>query len=194
MPEAFKLGHLVSPGPPEPTFEAHAYGNLWMRQTIGPTERLALAPDHAACGLIIDLTRPLAEPFGLLYVVLYPHFGHERGRYQAKTPLGRTSMERFFRDYAEFFEMDGRHNIWACSLEPDGRVAGQIIYDHHNIIYAYGPLEAYAEVAAARGLVEGPVVVPRDHRHQFDPRYNRDESNLINEREWITFPTEESDY
>ena len=103
-------------------------------------------------------------------------------------------MEKFFRDYAEFFEADGRHNIWVCSMKEDGQVLAQIIYDHHNVIYAYGPLDAYVAVAAARGLTEGPIVVPVDHRHQFDTRLNGVEETLIDEREWMVYPTEKSDY
>jgi hypothetical protein len=193
MADIYKFGHLVTPTP-QPVFEPHVYGNLWMRQKVGDVERLALAPDQGACRLITALTRRLDEPFGLLYIVLYPHFGHKRGRYQSKQPLSRVQTEKFFRDYAEFFELDGRHNIWVVSMDKQFNTLAQIIYDHHNIIYAYGPLDAFAAAAAAHGLTEGPIVVPRDHRHQFSEQFNRDESNLIDEREWLVFPTQESDY
>ena len=207
--EIYKLGRLVaqkpgpasgsaagqgSPKPPEPEFEPQRYGNVWMREKVGAVERLVLGPARDQCGLIIDLARPLAEPFGLMYVALYPHFGHPRGRYKAKEPIGRARMEKFFRDYAEFFELDGRHNIWVVSLDAGGQAAARIIYDHHDVIYAYGPLDAYVAAAAKRGMAEGKVEVPRDHRHVFNQQFNKDERNLFEEREWVRFPTEESDY
>ena len=62
--------------------------------------------------------------------------------------MERREAEDFLRGFSRFLESDGRHHLWISSV-PDGAT---LVYDGHNILYAYGPLELYEQVLAARGM------------------------------------------
>ena len=154
-----------------------------MESTKGP-DRLVLAPAADQTGLLLDLARQLPEPFWLLYVVLVPRTGAEPGRYQIPEPMNRVEMDDFIRSYQDFLERDGRHHLWIASASSQD----SLIYDNHNVIYAYGPLDKYRQVAEQHGLNEGEVRFPAPHQHCYNSEYDSDERAILTRWEWIKSP------
>ena len=178
--------------PGEPLYQPvpYAYPGLWdVEPTTGPS-RMLLAPASAHVDLVLDLTRQLPGPFGVLYVLLLSRLGSSApGRYQGPVPLDRPVMESFLERFRDFFEGDGRHHVWVTSLGDDSTV----VYDNHNVVYAYGPLERYEAVARAHGLRRGPVRFPVPHMHSYVPRFDGQEDEVLRYWEWKHFPLQPQD-
>jgi hypothetical protein len=71
--------------------------------------------------------------------------------------------------------------------------AGALIYDHHNIIFAYGDLDAYKEVLARCGLSEGDVTIPAAHCHHYHSCNNGKEDELSRYWNWKHYPLQDID-
>jgi len=169
--------------------EPFVYPNAWAREkTTGP-ERLVIAPSANHVTLLLDLAKRLPEPFGILYVLVVSRGGNEPGRYQTPSPIVRSDMEQFVSGFSNYFEGDGRHHIWIASI-PE---SATLVYDHHNVIFAYGPLEAYSEVVRRKGLIEGAVNFPVPHTHRYNKEYDQDEQRIFLRWEWKRFPLENAD-
>lgn len=61
-------------------------------------------------------------------------------------------MEGFLREFRAYFESDGRHHIWVSSLQASAlQASATLVYDQHDVIYAYGPLESLQGYCRVRG-------------------------------------------
>jgi hypothetical protein len=165
----------------------YVYPNVWATEkTTGP-ERLVIAPATDQIRVLTDLADALPEPFGLLYVLLIPRGGgfDEPGRYQLRTTLSRESLRIFLDMFCDFLEGDGRHHLWVMSL-PEQQT---LVYDNHNVLYAYGPLAEYSERLAKLGLTEAPSVhYPAPHAHNYRPEFDTAERAISEWGEWLRFP------
>ena len=168
----------------------HVYPNVWeVEQTTGP-ERLVIAPSANHIDLIIELTRRLPEPFGVLYVLVVPRGDSgEPGRYQSSEPCDRNELESFLKRFQKYFESDARQHLWIFSLPSEA----QLIYDNHNVIYGYGPIDEFKSVLAAKGLTAGQVTFPSPHTHNYNTEFDEDEHQVMNYWKWKYFPLTESD-
>jgi hypothetical protein len=131
----------------------------------------------------------LPEPFGILYVLLTPRKENQPGRYQSPRPCSRDEMESFLLEFREFFESDGRHHVWVMSL-PE---SSTLVYDQHNVIFAYGPLQEFTEVLKASGFQEGTVSFPSPHAHNYNAENDDTEERLLNHWAWIQTPLQPGD-
>ena len=170
-------------------FVPHSYDNIWeIEQTTGP-QRLVIAPSADQIDLLIKLARVLPEPFGVLYVLLVPRKGNQPGRYQCPRPCSRSEMESFLLEFKDYFESDGRHHVWVMSL-PE---SSTLVYDQHNIIFAYGPLQEFTEILNESGFREGPVSIPSPHAHNYNAENDDTEERLLNHWAWIQSPLQPGD-
>jgi hypothetical protein len=92
-------------------------------------------------------------------------------------------------DFRDFFEGDGRHHVWVGSGQNDGL----LVYDQHNVIFAYGPLKQYKSILLSHGFRESKFWFPAPHTHSFVPRYDDEEERLMTEHQWKHFPLQEGD-
>lgn len=187
-PQDFKFGTGQNEQDPT-TVERFFYPNIWnLQKTSGP-ERLIIAPASGHIELITELTRILPEPFGILYVLVVPRGGNDEGRYQNAQPASRSEMETFLSSFSDFFENDARHHIWLASMP--NQVT--LVYDRHNVIYAYGELERFKQILLAKGLTQRQVSFPVPHAHYYHPRFDAEESRVLSYMEWQKFPLAEID-
>src|SRR5947208_3394735 len=79
------------------------YPNLFDVQEIKGPQRIVLAPAARHIDLLLALLAELAEPFGILYVLLLSRLGKaEPGRYQSPQPVGRIILNNSVRDFETF--------------------------------------------------------------------------------------------
>lgn len=150
--------------------------------TVG--SRWAIGPSSRHIDLMIELSRELPEPFGMLYVLMVPRRGvRPAGRYQSPVPLERAVMESFLRQFEAFFENDGRHHVWITSLPRHDT----LVYDNHNVIYAYGPLDGYEAVLRRRSLTRGRLQFPVPHTHHYHAQFDAAEEEVMARWEWKRF-------
>ena len=165
------------------------YPNIWDVEKGSNYERLVIAPSSNQIDLLLDLTRILPEPFGILYVLIVSRTNHEAGRYQNPQPASRIEMESFLKDFRRFFENDARHHIWVSSLPS----SATLVYDNHNVIYAYGQLEKFKHVLASQGLNQGEVRFPVPHTHNYNPMFDSEENRVLSYWKWKQLPLADSD-
>ena len=167
----------------------YRYPDVWSIETTTGPSRLVAAPSARHVDCLIELSREVAEPFGILLVMLIPRLGSRPGRYQSPRPTTREETEAFLRKHAAFFEFDGRAHIWVMSL-PD---KATLIYDNHDVLYAYGPIDKFTKVLERRGLTFGDVRYPVPHTHRYNPECDSGEEMVMKEWEWKWFPLQPND-
>jgi len=166
-----------------------AHPNIWQREVHPTWSRLTIGARQQEIPLILELCRDMKGPFGILYVLLVSRQGHESGRYQNPEPVPYDDLELFLYVFQEFFEQDGRHHLWVASVAGEG----QLILDRHNVIYAYGDLEAYERVLRRHGFREGAIEIPVPHSHYYHRQFDASETDLLRYWSWKWFPLKDSD-
>lgn len=181
-----KFGHLEH-GEEVP----HDYGDVFFEQPCGPSTRLVIGPSGNHINLMIELAAELqGHPWFILYVLLVPRLGNrESGRYQSEPFETHTELASVLSAFRAFFEGDGRHHVWVGSPS-DG---GTLVYDQHNVIFAYGPLERFRAILKAQGYREESFWFPTPHYHSFVEEYDAEEERLMRELEWQYSPLRPGD-
>jgi hypothetical protein len=166
----------------------YRYGHVYTAQTRGGRKRLLIGPSQGHVEILRCLSECLPVPLKLLYVLVVPRSAdHEPGRYESPN-LTRDQVEAFLSQHKRFFESDGRHHLWVAS--PD---AGTIVYDRHDMLYAYGPIDEYIARLEEHGLRPGVVTVPRPHWHAYHAELDAEETAIVSHWQWLRKPLRESD-
>lgn len=158
----------------------HRYPRVFVREkTTGPG-RLRIAASDDGPRTMLHLASALGEPFALLYVLVVPRGGSEAGRYQSPW-LNRAGLSALFDEYAAFWAQDGRHHLWLHS-HPE---RATLVYDRHNVIFAYGLVDAYVTVLEALGFSAAPELrFPAPHTHQYRLEFDDHERRLTSLPDW----------
>jgi hypothetical protein len=184
VPAAYKFGWIPNEE------RSYAYANVFaVEKTTGP-ERLIIAPSAQHISLMLDVVQTMAEPFGILYILIAPRGGASAGRYQKAESATRIEAEKFFHRFTDFFENDGRHHIWIASMAN----SDMLVYDNHNVIYAYGRLPEFGRRLVNRGLAKvNDVAFPSPHTHKYNPVFDREQQEVLRYWEWKHSPLQDDD-
>lgn len=173
----------------EPDDRRFEYPDVWSTGKTDTQNRLVIAPSRNHVDLMLKLSTAMLEPFWLLYVLLVPRADAEEGRY-CITDLERSEVEQFFHRFRVFFENDGRHNVWIGSQANKDL----LVYDRHNVIFAYGRLAAFEAVLSANGMASGDGTnCPFPHSHRYHQLFDQDQRDLLNGWDWAKSPLQEVD-
>lgn len=185
-PIAYKFGAMDSSGEESP----FAYSNTWaLEKTTGPS-RLVIAPSDEHVDLMLALSTVMNEPFGILYVLVVPREQGKAGRYQSPQPLSRADLSSFLLQFRGFLENDARHHLWIASVDK----TASLIYDNHNVLYGYGPLDSFKTILNARGFSEAEKVnFPSPHAHHYNANFDQQEIKLLEYQQWKVFPLQDAD-
>jgi hypothetical protein len=184
-PESVKLRAYL----PDGTERSHTPGRLYGR-AIGPCgECLHVAACESPVDLLLRLSRCLEGPLAVLYLLVEPAGDRPAGRYQSPAPIGRKPVVAFLERYREFLEGDGRHSLWIMTVDSQDKV----IYDRHEVLFAYGPLKQYERILVAGGYEPGRLAVPLPHDHVTHDHFDLEEALLLDYWPWIPFPLEPGD-
>lgn len=178
-------------GTPAPEDREWTYGNVWTtEETTGGGSRLVIAPAHDQTHILAALLKEMTGPFLLLYVLVIPRGRGKSGRYQSPAPQTESTVETFLDEFSDFLEKDGRHNVWIASESG----SEMLIYDRHNVIYAYGPLSSWRPALAAKGFSEVPKIrFPSPHSHHYHQSLDSEEDRLLSHWDWHRTPLKNSD-
>jgi hypothetical protein len=186
MPPVRKFGYLTSEGIDTP----FVYSDTWaVEKTSGP-ERIKIGPSSGHVALLAELSKILREPMWLLYVLDVPRDESRPGRYQSQAPLARIELKTFLDRFREYFEFDGRHDIWIKEVSGPSL----LVYDRHNVIYAYGSLEEFKQLLITKGLKQVPQVsFPAPHSHHYNAEYDLEQTAVLDYLPWKFSPLSEAD-
>ncbi|MGO4449631.1 hypothetical protein AB4Y96_11935 [Phyllobacterium sp. TAF24] len=167
-----------------------SYSNIFqIEKTTGP-DRLVIAPNENQIDILLLLAGLWDEGYFLLYILLVPRLSkREQGRYQSSGPLSFKEAEDFCTAFKPFLETDGRHHFWIGSANGNGT----LVYDQHNVIYAYGDTARYIEFLKQIGFKEDSVRIPVPHSHYYHAQNDKFEDELMEYWEWKWSPLQPSD-
>ncbi|WP_162601518.1 hypothetical protein [Occallatibacter savannae] len=168
----------------------YVYGNIWAReQTTGP-QRLIIAPTRGQVDLLLRLSRSMPAPYWLLYVLLVSRIDSRPGRYQVPAPLKPEEVEHFLTRFSKFLEGDARHHLWIGSENS----LDLLVYDNHNVIYAYGDLDRFEQILTSSGIQQvESIPFPCPHSHNYHARFDKAEEDIMRFQDWRYFPLQYSD-
>jgi hypothetical protein len=167
---------------------AIVYPNVYERQQTSGPARLVLAPSGSCLPLVRQLVATLQSPVYLLYILTSPRGPREPGRYASEL-MSVEEAGAFLLEFGEFLDRDARHHLWIAA--PDG--SSMIIWDPHQIIYAYGDLDAFTHVAQRLGMSPGPVRVAVPHEHRYHALFNTVEDEIFARIQWHHSPLRPGD-
>jgi hypothetical protein len=152
---------------------AHDFGKVYAHEETSAQPRLRIAASFDGTALLRELTLALAAPFLLLYVLVVPRGRSEPDRYQSGD-LSRAELDAVFQQFAQFWDSDGRHNVWVRSSDD-----GMLVYDRHNLVYAYGPFPRFESILAELGYTLIPSLsLDFVHRHSYHQEFDDLEREL----------------
>ena len=171
-------------------FKEHDYKNNYYFQPCGNSNRLVIGASNEHIRLLDQLAaRVSKQRYYALYVLLLSHSGREPGRYQSPLIQNHKELQDFIWTFKKFFEGDGRHHIWIGS--PDSN--DLLVYDQHNVIFAYGNLDAFEEILTSNGFSLQEFWFPCPHSHSFDPQNVSAEEELMAYWDWKFSPLQKGD-
>jgi hypothetical protein len=173
-----KLGCVIAKLSAPDDEEPYRHAESWAREATTGPDRLRIGCGESPLEVIEQLARFLAEPLYVL-VVLTVARGGSTGRYESD-PLTYADLVVFIAEFAPLFSNDGRADLWIGSTTDDGL----LVLDEHDLVYAYGPLDAFSTDLDARGFQHRfPADVPYPHAHYYNEEYDDLEARLI-ARDW----------
>jgi hypothetical protein len=165
------------------------YGLLYMLESYPAYTRLKIGASASGIDLLMRLSDTLEAPFFCLYVLVVSRSETAVGRYQSPWIASRAELLDFLLDYKALLETDGRHHLWISS--PD--MGATLVYDRHNVLYAYGPLEKIAASLDEMGYRAENFELPFPHAHYFHSENDAKVEELLQYWDWQHFPLQEVD-
>jgi hypothetical protein len=183
----FKFGYIDEVGAELP----YQHKNIWAREKTSGPNRLVIAPSSGQVSLLSKLAAVMPEPYFLLYVLHTPRSDVAPGRYQSPEPTSFDQLTRFLGKFRDFLEGDARHDLWIGL--PDK--SSLVVYDRHQILFAYGPHDAFESILNENGLQEMEQVrLPDPHIHRYNQEFDLQAAELLNYWPWKYSPLQPSDY
>jgi len=168
---------------------AFEYGNVFAREDVGGRARLRVGLDGAQVTVVAALANGLRGPFQLLYVLHTTRTGAALGRYESPE-LTVDAVQAFLDQFGRFIAEDSRHDLWLRSHDDDAT----IVLDRHNLIYAYGPVQAFEAVLKSVGVREGDSpAVPDPHMHHYHQDWDKTEQEIVRYFDWHMTPLRPAD-
>ncbi len=134
------------------------------------------------------LTACLEPPYFILYVLHTPRGEGEAGRYQSSA-LSSAEFTEFLDQYAEYLRADSRFDIWSHSPKSGGTV----VWDRHNLLFAYGPLDSYEHALRELGYEPGKPSMDFPHMHFYRDEFDDYAKSLLEHFEWRHTPLQPED-
>jgi hypothetical protein len=168
--------------------DPHEWDEVFVRVTMSDgNERLEIGVSEGQISLIRLLAAELEPPYDILYVLMMAREGQNEGRYELARSLEPQELSEFFDRYGVVFDQDGRHALWVRSA------SGQLVFTPHDIVYAYGPVEAFRALILRRDFVEKPFDILAPHAHHYHRQFDPVVRDLLSRYSWACHPLQEID-
>lgn len=169
-----KLQHLVegrlAPFDPAPTFA---------RQSTRGVDRLSAFVCANAPHAFESLVRQLEPPYYLLYVLHTPRGEGHAGRYQCPA-VTAEEFSNFMAKFSVYLNADARFDFWAHSPAEQATV----VWDRHQQLFCYGPIDRFAECLKALGYTEGDLAHLGEHVHHYRAECDAMAASILRELDW----------
>lgn len=164
-----RLGHMVNG-----EWVAHNHTAVFERR-----DRIVAGVPGSDPAIFERMVECMEPPYSLLYVLHTPRGEARPGRYQSPE-MSLAEVKQFLARFGSFLSSDARFDLWAHSATDNGTV----VWDRHNQLFAYGPLDAFSRTLLALGFAEGYPTVPTPHEHNYRAEYDGLAKDLIGAFNW----------
>lgn len=180
-----KLQHFV-----DDSWQAFHHANTFVREWTARqrVERLRIGPRGGQRFLFQYLAGRVGPPHKLLYVLHTSRTHALLGRYESPW-IESDDLATFLDRFGDFIAQDSRHDLWALCGAGDGT----IVWDRHDLMYAYGPLDRYIMLLEDGGFREGWPSVPAPHAHLYHPEWDDAERAVLTDYDWHRTDLREED-
>lgn len=138
--------------------------------------------------VFLRLARCMCAPLIVLYVLHTARGEGKPGRYQSPE-LSFEEVEKFITEFERFLRADARFDLWLYS--PTGNE--MLVWDRHDLLYAYGPLARYSAELEDMGFEPGDPVIPSPHTHNYHAELDPLARQLMGRFEWRYSPLRPED-
>lgn len=172
----------------ENEWREHNFDALFNQEECGPSARLVAGIPHGDSRIFEQMVCSLEPPYYLLYVLHTSRGEGEIGRYQAGE-VSQARLREFLNRFSTFFAADARFDLWAHSPADNAT----IVWDRHNLLYAYGPLERISTQLSELGYTDGNPVIPGPHLHHYREEMDIQATEILSAFEWTWSPLRAED-
>lgn len=156
--------------------------------TTAGGQRLVAGVPAGDPALFERLAQSMAPPYFLLYILHTPRGEGLAGRYQSPS-VGAGELHSFLERYGAFLSGDARFDIWLHSPADNATV----VWERHNLIYAYGLIERFAWALQKLGFKQGTADVAFPHQHHYRAAFDADAADILKALEWRYSPLQPED-
>lgn len=161
---------------------------VFERESTAGVERLRIGVPQSGPNPLLLLASCLEPPFSVLYLLHTPRVVLAPGRYESPA-LTREALLAFLSTYLSFFSTDGRHDVWVHSFTPEAT----LVWDRHDILFAYGPLEQFQDILVREGFSPGVPAIPSQHSHHYHEAFDAQEAAVLGAFPWRHSPLRPQD-
>ena len=170
----------------------HVYPDEFCFETTSAgTQRVCITASTGYVNLLLTLAATLPGPFFILYVLVVPRRTGENNaaRYQSGE-VSHAELTAFFEHFEDYLENDGRHHVWIHSHQG----SATLVYDNHDIIHCYGPVQIFSTILENNGLKAVEVIQHvGPHGHRYNDEFDNCEEEVLNFFEWRKSPLQPQD-
>ena len=183
-PRMYKLGRLQAD-----RWVEHSYPPVYkLPESTEGSQRLVAGVPGGDPEVFLRLASCLEPPYFLLYVLHTPRGEGEPGRYQSPE-LSLGELNRFVSEFKSFLAQDARFDLWVHS--PSERAT--VVWDRHNQIFAYGPLDRFESELRLLGFSPGVPEVPVPHEHHYRAELDSLAQKVLKALKWSHSPLQPED-
>jgi hypothetical protein len=153
----YKLGYLK-----DGEWLEHSHRPEFSLPAAGAIQRVQAAAPASDPRVFLALAECLEGPLKLLYVLHTSRGEADLGRYQSPD-LSFAELQEFVAEFRSFLTADARFDLWVHSPSQGGTV----VWDRHDLLHAYGPLDCYADSLRRLGFTTGNPAIPAPHSHNY---------------------------
>jgi hypothetical protein len=103
--------------------------------------------------------------------------------------LHTGKISKFIARFGDYLRADARFDLWAYSDAKDST----IVWDRHNVLYAYGAIDRFAAELRTMGFDSGIPGIPTPHGHRYWPELDAQAIALLAEWPWTYSPLRPED-
>lgn len=145
----------------------------------GEAKRIVVSPSDRPLQLLLKLAPEIGSEFYVLWVLHTPRGGSQAGRYQSPL-LSLAEVQSLLRRFSGFLESDGRHDLWLHAPA----TGATLVWDRHEQLFAYGPLEELKLALTREGLSAGEIEAPVPHAHNYHAEFDDAERAMVQALDW----------
>lgn len=174
----YRLGHLING-----EWAAHSHPAVFECE-----DRIIAGVPGSDPVIFERMIECLEAPYYLLYVLHTSRGEAQPGRYQSPA-LSASDIKNFLVQFGPFLSADARFDLWVHSPTDNGTV----VWDRHDLLFAYGPLEQFSTTLRSLGFTNGCPSVPAPHEHHYRAEFDHLAKALVMAFEWSYSPLQPED-